>query len=60
MMKRLNREEKVTILMVSHDIRNIVSQANKILHLQQNVLFYGSTADYIKSSVGQKFLGGGG
>lgn len=60
MIKRLNREEKVTILMVSHDIRNIVSQANKILHLQQSVLFYGSTADYIASSVGQKFLGGDG
>lgn len=60
LIKRLNREEKVTILMVSHDIKNIVGQANKILHLQQNVLFYGSAEEYRKSSTGQKFLGGDG
>lgn len=60
LVKRLNKEEHVTILMVSHDIQNIVTQANKILHLQQNVLFYGSTKDYIASSIGQRFLGGGG
>lgn len=60
LIKRLNREEKVTILMVSHDIKNIVGQANKILHLQQNVLFYGSAGEYRKSSTGQKFLGGDG
>lgn len=60
LVKRLNKEEHVTILMVSHDIQNIVTQANKILHLQQNVLFYGSTEDYIASSIGRRFLGGGG
>ncbi len=60
LIKLLNREEKVTILMVSHDIKNIVGQANKILHLQQNVLFYGSAEEYQKSSTGQKFLGGDG
>lgn len=60
LIKKLNREEKVTILMVSHDIKNIVGQANKILHLQQNVLFYGSAEEYRKSSTGQKFLGGDG
>lgn len=58
LIKKLNQEEKVTILMVSHDIRNIVSQADKILHLQQNVLFYGSAEEYKMSSTGQKFLGG--
>lgn len=55
---RLNREEHVAILMVSHDIRNIVTQANKILHLKQNVRFYGSAEDYVESNVGLKFLGG--
>ncbi|MEG0565415.1 MAG: metal ABC transporter ATP-binding protein [Hungatella sp.] len=58
LIKKLNQEEQVTILMVSHDIRNIVAQANKILHLQQNVLFYGTVQDYRKSEIGQKFLGG--
>lgn len=57
-LRRLNREEKVTILMVSHDIQNVVGQANKILHLQQRVLFYGNVNEYRQSLVGKKFLGG--
>lgn len=56
--KKLNREEQVAVLMVSHDIQNIVHQANKILHLKREVLFYGSVSDYVKSSVGKGFLGG--
>ena len=44
--RHLNREEQVAVLMVSHDIQNIVVQANKILHLKQSVLFYGSVEDY--------------
>ncbi|MDO5348601.1 MAG: metal ABC transporter ATP-binding protein [Lachnospiraceae bacterium] len=57
-LRRLNREEKVTILMVSHDIQNVVNQANKILHLQQRVLFYGNVKEYRQSLIGKKFLGG--
>lgn len=57
-LRRLNREERVTILMVSHDIQNVVGQANKILHLQQRVLFYGDVRAYRQSTVGKKFLGG--
>ncbi len=48
MIKKLNREEQVAVLMVSHDIQNIVHQANKILHLKREVLFYGSVSDYVE------------
>ena len=37
--RKLNREEQVAILMVSHDMANIVRQSGKILHLQQKALF---------------------
>lgn len=57
--KKLNSEEQVAIMMVSHDVQNIVQQAGTILHLQQRVVFYGSTADYIKSGISRRFLGGG-
>lgn len=57
MLKQLNREG-VAILMVSHDIRNVVSEAGKILHLKREVLFYGSVEEYKKSTVGKEFLGG--
>ena len=58
MIKKLNREEQVAVLMVSHDIQNIVHQADKILHLKRETLFYGSVSDYVKSRVGKGFLGG--
>ncbi len=57
--RHLNREEQVAVLMVSHDIQNIVAQANKILHLKQSVLFYGSVEDYKQAECGREFLGGG-
>ena len=56
--RKLNREEQVAILMVSHDMANIVRQAGKILHLQQKALFWGTGQDYLKSGIGNQFLGG--
>lgn len=56
--KHLNRDQGVAILMVSHDIQNMVCQAGKILHLNQKVLFYGTVEQYRNSSVGRRFLGG--
>lgn len=55
-MNRLNRKEGVTILMVSHDIANVVKQANKILHLKREVLFYGTTREYLESEAGHIYL----
>ncbi len=56
--KKLNRDNGVTIIMVSHDIESAVQQANKILHLRCNTLFYGTTEEYVSSSVSNKFIGG--
>lgn len=59
LVRDLNRREHVAILMVTHDMANVVGQANKILHLKQRVLFYGTTEEYKKSQAGRMFLGGG-
>ena len=56
--RHLNREENVAVLMVSHDIQNIVVQANKILHLKQTVQFYAPAEEYKKTAFGKEFLGG--
>ena len=56
--RKLNQKEGVAILMVSHDIANVVKQAKKILHLKREVLFYGTTEEYLKSSAGHIYLGG--
>lgn len=58
MIRRLNRDEHVAVLMVSHDVQNIVGQANKILHLKQTVQFYGPVEEYRKTAYGREFLGG--
>ena len=54
----LNRERGVAIVMVSHDVQNMVRQAKKILHLKQKVLFYGIVEEYRRSPLGRSFLGG--
>ncbi|MGN0313431.1 MAG: metal ABC transporter ATP-binding protein [Fusicatenibacter sp.] len=58
LIRRINEEEKVTIIMVSHDIRNILPDATHILHLDQKQMFFGSTADYLKTEYGKQFVGG--
>ncbi len=48
----------ITVVMVSHDIAASVKYASHILHLAHRPLFFGSTADYVKSEVGMRFIGG--
>lgn len=55
LIKKLN--EEVTIIMVSHDIANAVKYANKILHLNNNIIFFGSTEDYIKTDIYKRIAG---
>ena len=58
LINKLNKEDKITVIMVSHDIEAAVKYADKILHLGKNV-FCGSKDEYIKSSVSRGFLSGG-
>lgn len=58
LISRINREQNVTILMVSHDLQNVLPYATHILHLDQKQLFFGTTEEYRNSPVGKKFLGG--
>jgi len=47
----------ITVIMVSHDIQKAVRCATHILHLQNMPLFFGTAADYRRSSIGRRFLG---
>ncbi|WP_300711160.1 metal ABC transporter ATP-binding protein [uncultured Brachyspira sp.] len=55
LIKKLNDE--VTIIMVSHDIASAVKYSNKILHINKNMLFFGSTEDYIKTDIYKRISG---
>ena len=54
--RRLNKIEGITVLMISHDIFAATREADHILHLAHRPLFFGSTEDYRKSDVGWAFL----
>ena len=46
--KRLNSEDNITIIMISHDISAAVSYATHILHIGASC-FFGTKEDYIKN-----------
>ncbi|MCQ2489958.1 MAG: ABC transporter ATP-binding protein [Ruminococcus sp.] len=52
---KLNREEQVTILMISHDI-NAITYATHILQIGKTQQFFGTKDEYLKSRIGQAFL----
>lgn len=56
----LNKEDGITVIMVSHDIASAVKYASKILHLGRQPLFFGTTEEYKKSHIGKFFMAGGG
>lgn len=58
LIKNINKNFGITIIMVSHDIRSAVDNANKILHLKNNSFFFGKTKDYVESDAGRIFLKG--
>ena len=59
LLEQLNRNEGITIVMVSHDVHAAVQSANRILHLHTQMLYYGPAADYFRTELGRRFLGDG-
>lgn len=51
----LNKNDKITIIMVSHDIHAAVKYASHILHIGSKQMFFGTKKDYLSSSVGKAF-----
>lgn len=55
--KDLNRTEGMAVVMVSHDILSAVHNASKILHLERDNSFFGTSAEYREHKMGKHFLG---
>lgn len=49
LIKKLNCEDGITVIMVSHDIHGALRQASHILHLHNRPLFFGTAAEYRES-----------
>ncbi len=56
----INRDHGITIIMVSHDLREAVHEAKRILHLENRQLFFGTSEEYRLNDIGRRFLGGDG
>ncbi|WP_250277190.1 metal ABC transporter ATP-binding protein [[Clostridium] colinum] len=56
---KINKEQNLTIIMVSHDIQNVLKYSNKVLHLETKQLFFGTVEEYLSSPLGMKYSIGG-
>ena len=61
LIEKLNREDGITVIMISHDIAAAVKYASHILHIG-DVVFFGTKTEYLQSPQGRLFAaekGGG-
>ena len=56
-LEHIHTAHGITIIMVTHDVECAVRHAKTILHVGKNESFFGSSEDYRKSDLGQRFLG---
>ena len=59
LLKTLNKDTGISIIMVSHDTRGARQYANKILHMEHGLGIFDNAADYLKSERGKKYFGHG-
>ena len=52
----LNKNQGLSVIMVSHDIETAVKYADKIMHLKNGIAFFGTSEEYKKSKIGKRFL----
>jgi zinc transport system ATP-binding protein len=53
----LHKHHNITIVTTTHDIKNIIKYANKILHIDQEILFFGTTEEYLKTEYSKYMIG---
>ena len=54
LIEKLNREDGITVIMISHDVAAAVRYASHILHIGDTV-FFGTKGDYLQSPQGRLF-----
>ncbi|MCR5085917.1 MAG: ABC transporter ATP-binding protein [Lachnospiraceae bacterium] len=55
-LRSLNREDGMTIIMVTHDVGSAVVNSSKILHVSGESIFFGTTAKYMASEESKLFF----
>lgn len=52
----INKQDGLSVVMVSHDIKSAVKYSSHILHLKNKQEFFGKTEDYVNTKLGKSFL----
>lgn len=53
---KLNKEDNITIVMITHDVKVALNYSNKILHIGHKI-FFGTKEEYLISELGKSYLG---
>ena len=59
LIRHINHDHRIAVIMVTHDIHTAVGQAKHILHIGHGASFFGTTAEYLRSPFGSTFDAGG-
>ncbi|MBQ4248318.1 MAG: ABC transporter ATP-binding protein [Ruminococcus sp.] len=59
LVRKLNKDDGITVIMITHDIHSALDQADKVLHMGENV-FFGSREQYLERLDTKGFLQQGG
>jgi zinc transport system ATP-binding protein len=60
LIRSLNADKGISIIMVTHDLAPALANASHVLHVGAEPLFFGGAREYLKSPVGRRFLSDGG
>lgn len=52
----INKKDNITIIMVSHDVKQSVANATHILHLENKTCFFGKVSEYLSSTISDQFI----
>lgn len=47
----LNKNQGITVIMISHDLQGALKYGNKILHMESGEYFFGTTGDYRRTDI---------
>ena len=54
---RLNREQGITVIVVTHDVHSALQCGNKVLHIDTRSVFFGTREEYLKTEVCRRMMG---
>lgn len=57
LIKKINKEDKVTVIIITHDTAQVGEYADKLLYLDKKIVFFGKFTDFCHSPEMEKYFG---